>query len=223
MHIRIVIFSAVLLLPRLAFAAPPEGETRRAPWEWTDEERFAALMDKEAAAQRVKTDREHQNRSPLKAESSSVEEPYPFVDVIVGKRDPHLLFPIELFMTLVVSAYSENTDERLSRRVSAEETRRALGLPDDMWDRLEAISAAYRAAEAANIAYSVSHSEKTNDVNPTVAPLCRERYAALIEAEQTFGPKFKQFLYMAVAPTLSVSYVHRLDERFLRVAKGHCS
>jgi hypothetical protein len=123
-------------------------------------------------------------------------------------------------------AYAEEFETRLAYRESKEDDRKAIGLPDDFWDSLEVISAAYRADRRDAEHYALSQlpeSEKHAAKEVAYKRMCRDRRAAMREAEERFGAKFTQFLYRAVAPSITSLILHKTDpQEMRRVMAGEC-
>ena len=203
----------------------------RPPWEWTDAERLALLTDDAAAAERVRTNRASWRPRAIKVEAhapgraAAMPEPY---DIIVGKRDPHLLFAWELFDVMVAQAFADNPIAREAYRGSKEEHRRNLQLPEDFWERLESITAPYRADRLREREIGLAQigqqgsariPESTEDMG---SRLCRSRYAAIVEAQRQFGPVFIRFLYDAVTPGFSVVVLEKPGPKVLKIANGEC-
>ena len=227
-HLSLVVMLSLPIVTTdvLAGDGSPRPSARPA-WEWSDGERLAALMDDSAAAARLKADRDSQARNRLAIEAQSrdgrrIGTDVDTVDVIDGRRDPHLFFPYELFQQLITVAYAEDPLVRSTYRESKDDARRVLGLPDDMWHRLEAIASAYRAAQLRNSEFARQAANRSGVSDPTSVLFCAERYKALLEAEAAFGPAFTHFLYTAVAPDIYRRYMQRPDARLLKVAKGVC-
>ncbi len=200
----------------------------RLPWEWTDSERIASLTDPAAAAARVRLDRASDGSSIRyqvggSSGDNTAAEPH---DVISGSRDPHLFFAFELFEHAVKLAYADDPRTRVAYREALEEERKALGLPDDLWARLEVMTAAYRAdrREERRIGLSnLADVGKHAALNANYALLCRDRRAALKEAEKAFGRTFIRFLYTAVAPTLKRTILRRVTaEELQALVNGEC-
>lgn len=122
-----------------------------------------------------------------------------------------------------------NADEFITRRASRESMAgdlEAIGLPADFWDSLEFISAAYRTDRKDEEQYRLSRrpeAEKHAVLEVIYKRMCHDRRAALREAQERFGPKFNQFLYTAVAPTITRLVLHKPDpEEMRRVTAGEC-
>lgn len=175
-----------------------------APWAWSNGERIAARVDDSAAASRARG------------------EAY---DVILGKRDPQLFLPVEVFDNVVSLAYADDPATRSAYRESKEEYRQALGLPSDMWTRLESTTAAYRAERRRERELALSGQTPAGSLESARVRvvLCRERFAALREAERELGSAFTRFLYVAAAPTMTKVVLRKPDAAELsRIAEGRC-
>lgn len=204
-----------------------EEAGRLEPWRWSDDARVSALLDERAAAVRVEAAQRRQSHRAIS--STALPQPHgtTFVDVIDGRRDPHLFFPFELFQHFVLSAYTPNVNVRIAYRSSKSDALRQHELPADMWERLEGITAAYRGAmqheESNASAYNrTQHVADSRQLRATTS-MCRDRHAALLEAQATFGPEFTKFLYKAVAPDIQRRLLRRADRtRLLRAATGEC-
>jgi len=210
-----------------ALRAQPGHQTARASWEWDDNDRIAARMDAVAAAERVV--RDEKKRGVSGKVSSEGAEPLrdsrKAIDIIDGKHDPHLFLPFELFDQLVRLGFADDPLTSSAYRVSKEEQRRQLGLPPDMWERLESMVAPYRSdrTREREITFSsLPAQERRSEAARISMLLCRDRYAALMEAEGQFGPSFKRFLYTAVAPSMSAVVIIKPDPAQLSLVNGGC-
>ncbi len=192
-------------------------------WAWDDSDRITARMDDAAARVRVRRDRTRKSATGPATESVSTEP----VDVIDGKYDPHLFLPFELFDQLMTMGFADDVRTRAVYRAIKDPYRQRLGLPEDMWERLESIAAPYRSdrkRERENAFSSLPATERLAEGKEIAMLLCRDRYAALQEADRQFGPSFKRFLYEAVASSMS-SVVIRKDndyEATLASVNGGC-
>jgi hypothetical protein len=211
----------LLLLVRVALAALPLiAQTPKLPWEWSDAERIAALTDDAAAAARLRIYRASQPQAVTYNVDGTASDPNATVyDRIDGSRDPHLFFPFELFDSLVRMSYA---DEFITRRASRERVAgdlEAIGLPADFWDSLELISTAYRTDRKDAEHYRLSRrpeAEKHAALDVIYKRMCHDRRAAMREAQERFGPKFNQFLYAAIAPTMTSLVLHKPDAEEMR-------
>lgn len=210
----------------VSLSSSPQAIPPLEPWEWPDEARVDALLDETAAAARVRSEQERQRGDRLVTTATS-SPGHAAVDVIDGRKNPHLFFPFELFQHLVKHAYAPDANVRLAYRDSKKTMLRRHGLPADMWDRLEGITSAYRAArfQAADDARRVEKGDHISGATKpwTATRVCVERHAALIEAQTTFGPSFRKFLYTAVAPEIHRLLLRRADRaQLISAAKGEC-
>ncbi|HEV7765115.1 MAG TPA: hypothetical protein VGQ76_08950 [Thermoanaerobaculia bacterium] len=217
----------VLLAFALLTALPVVAQTPKQPWEWTDAERIAALTDDTAVAARLRAYRASQPPAATFAVEGIANDPIAGVyDRIEGRRDPHLFFRSDLLDMVATMAYADESMTRNAYRHSKEDALEALGLPADFWETLEVITAAYRADrkdEKHNAFSDRSEAEKNAGQEVIYARMCRDRRAALREAEERFGPKFVQFLYTAVAPTMTRTILRKIDpEELRRVTAEEC-
>jgi hypothetical protein len=211
----------VALLSVTALASQPPDSPKKQPWEWTDDERIAMLMDPSAAARRVQEDvaagKVKLGNGPR---PNGVGMP---VDSLSGARDPHLFLPHELFDSLVTMGFADDAVTREAYRGWQEDARVEAGLPDDLWDRLEVIAAGYLDAQRREreIAFStIPEPGKTALLKPVVLERCHAAYDARIAAEAAFGPAFRRFLYIGVVRGQS-SLVYRQDpEEMKRLSRG---
>lgn len=202
----------LLVAPAMLAADPP-----REAWEWTDTERFEARMDSARAAERA---RDAQSLSVTAGGYAA--QPY---DVIMGNRDAHLFLPFELFNHLVKMALAEDPTTRSTYRAAKETHRVQLGLPVDMWLQLETITAPLKDSQVRerNYAISTEHRSAADPMPRALAlDVCRDRYAALTQARDRFGPAFVRFLYAAVAPDLTQFVFSKPDVAALKAANRGC-
>lgn len=217
----------MLLLAAVIATVPLIAQSPKEPWMLTVEERIALCTDDAAAAARVRADRASERPAvTYKVDGTASDPAGTLYDVIVGSRDPQLFFPHDLFDNLAKMAYAEEFETRLAYRESKEDDRKAIGLPADFWESLEVISAAYRADRRDAEHYALSQrpeSEKHAAKEVAYKRMCRDRRAAMREAEERFGAKFTQFLYTAVAPTMTRLVLRKSDpQEIRRVMTGKC-
>ncbi len=222
LHAPFLVAFAIWSLPHLAADSP------RPAWAWSDEERFAALVDDAAATRRLEADRrrEKPRRGIATTGQAGTGNGLPkVVDVIDGSRDPHLFFAWELFHQMVVGAYADDAEHRLAYRQSNEGVRKSLGLPDDMWERMEPMVVPYRAAQQRARDEALTYAGRdlsTIESSRTAFEVCNQRHQALLEAQQTFGDAFTRFLYLGVAPSMYRVAIGRPGTEVLRMARGEC-
>lgn len=191
----------------VAFAA--FASDARRPWQWSDGERLAERSNAAAAARR--------------AADRRVAEPHVY-DVIDGSDEPHLFFEFELFDQMMRLAYADDARTREVYRESKETVRQTLGLPPDFWERVGAIAAAYRndRLEERRLGLAAARSPQHEaEQHAVTARMCRDRFAALAALRQEF-PRFNEFLYTAVAPTVSMTILSSSEPELRRILAGEC-
>jgi hypothetical protein len=224
LHVVSLVAFAIWSLPQFASV---QQDSSRPAWAWTDEERFAALIDEAAAARRLQayrlreSERSRRDLSAITGADTHHGLIHETIDAIDGRRDPHLYFAWELFQRMVTGAYPDDAAAGSAYRDSKEEVRRALSLPDDMWQRMEPIVAAYRAARQRERDEALSPAGSGRS-SITSAEVCTQRHLALLEAQKTFGDAFIRFLYLGVAPTMFRVAIQKPGDEVLRIARGEC-
>ena len=198
---------------------------RKQPWEWTDEERIATLLNDADAAARV--GRETASSSAARVETTAhPDAPRPY-DVIDGSRDPHLFFEFELFDRLVTMAFADDEATRRAYRAMKDQHLQRLGMPADLWQRLEPLVVPYRATRTRHRELASSGPRGNGRELALIrSQLCRDRVAAIAAARTEFGPQFSKFLYSAIAPTMRQIVLQPptagLAERVAATARGEC-
>jgi len=180
------------------------------PWQWSDKERLAERSNDASAARRVAA-----HATP------DLQDPY---DVIDGSRDPQLFFEFELFDGMMRLAYADDPATREAYRASKDAVRQSIGLPADFWERVGAITAAYRKdrLEERRLGRAAVRSRQHEAEQRAVSLLlCRDSLAALASLRQEF-PRFHEFLYTAVAPTMSSTILRRPDLKLQQIVRGEC-
>jgi hypothetical protein len=144
-------------------------------------------------------------------------------EVIVGRDNPELLLPFEIFRRLIRVGFASDPEVRDVYRQSLEQARREVGLPDDFWVRLEAITSRVRLKSAAPQMQAVEMGQEQTVMTPEARVLCSERAAALARARAEFGEDtFDRFLYLGVAPSMFIATVGEgpTPELLLEFEKG---
>jgi hypothetical protein len=180
----------------------------RHPWQWSDRERLAERSNDASAARR--------------AAGRRAAEPHVY-DVIDGSDDPHLFFEFELFDQMMRMAYAGDALTREVYREMKDPLRQSTGLPQDFWDRVGAIAAAYRhdVLEERRLGLAKVRSPQHEAEQDAVSlQLCRDRHAALAALRQEF-PRFSEFLYSAIAPNMSMTS-HEPAPELEQVVVGGC-
>jgi hypothetical protein len=198
------------VLSAISVAAIASPATARRPWEWSDEDRLAERSNDTAAARR--------------AAARGHVQPETVYDVIDGSRDPHLFFEFELFDQMMMLAYADDARTREVYRESKDTLRQAAGLPADFWERVGAIAAPYRKdrSDEKRLGLATARSRQHEaEQNAVSLRLCRDRRAALAALRQEF-PRFGEFLYSAIAPTMSMTVLRESDLDLRDAVQGAC-
>lgn len=184
----------------------------RAPWEWTDEERIAARLDKNQAEKRVITEREsrrakgdRQYRNPGTNALERQPADQSLADVIDGHRNPELFFPQQLFTSLLRHAFVSNeyADDYRAYHLKRAVT---LGLPADLWDRIGVLAAPAVAALRREREALANAAEGSVVPREMALVSCRARNASYRELRKVLGPQFDRFLYEVIAPGAKLTY-----------------
>jgi hypothetical protein len=207
----------VVLASLVLAASWVNAQTKRAPWQWTVEERIAIRTDPAAARERLE-----RGGPRVKADASPGRAA--IADRYDGKSHPELFLPHQVFHELVMLAFASNArTEELVRAGFMTDVRRH-GLPGDFWLRLEALSSAYLAdrralegllrTEANTRRHEQALALKQRDV-------CRTRADALSAARREFGQeRFDRFLYDVIAVNMFTVSDKVDDAEVLRQAVG---
>lgn len=219
-----------ILLSFSAFAATAadcgDAEGRRAPWEWTLEERLAARFDTGLAKQRAAFARAE--AAEVGAPATAVaDDPY----AVDGRRNPELFLPAELFGQLLDGLAHDPNFRDVSRSVLRDGIR-DFGFDEDaFWRDLARLSSGFvdlsakRAAleNTLRTAGPTEQRELRKQLEDLGRKLCAQRVAALANARRYFGQeKFDRFLYTVVAPGLAVASAPSVDAAHLRFLEGGC-
>lgn len=213
--VRLVAMAAVLLAGAAGAQAPEGSDQAKAQvipakpaWKWTLEERLAARFEPEGMKRRVAREAEMARKSA--AQFGERFDIAPDQQSIDGKSEPELFTPIELFDSLLSSAFHESARAEQEMRSWIEDRAAVLGLGSDLWVRLEKVAAPYlrlrderslRALQA--LSQSKNHEDSVNDKRA----LCRARAEALTAAKAEFGEEtFLRLLYEVRASTMSLTY-----------------
>jgi len=213
----------VCLLPGLAVhAAPPvtttpgvsvvigRGSSGKPAWEWSDEERIrvrfdpASIRERSAAHAAALPPYAQPHVQPSQAQAQSAEAPRISEHIFDGARDPGLFLPAELLDVLLQGLHPKATFRMHAREALAKDIREMGYTEDDFWNKLQQLSAPYRALTSRPKNLAVHHVKAPDgkmasfliDVDQCVA-----RHKLLQSARATFGAEaFQRFLYAAVAP-----------------------
>lgn len=221
----------LIAVPAAAVAAPPQPI-----WKWTDSERLARRFDpalmRERASERVlreygvsPPDSRVQHALATGVDGASME-------IIIGRRNPELFMPWELFDALLNIAYHEPADEGVQHmRARYRQNAAAAGLwvSADFFEQIGTAAAPYLRIrrEADKIARSratASPAERallTERLRQQYAGFCASRAAALAAVRSRLGEVFDRFLYVAIAPDQFSSSTEPIPaERHLFIERG---
>lgn len=200
----------------------PAGESARKPaWRWSVDERIAARVDPaRAAARRARLEAQQEKWRTLFGIKS-----HPDVrPSIEGRTEPELLMPTELFSALISDAFPEDGQpNEMKERI--EEGAVVLGFGNDLWPRLERVTAPYLRLRKENYERAMAGRALTGNEDKSQQLLgCRARAEALARAKAEFGDEhFLRLLYEVVATTLSVTYTGEDGTAsHLRFMEGGC-
>jgi hypothetical protein len=209
-------------LPLAAAQDAPQNSGSKPAWAWSDEERFAARFAPGAAKARLYGSADKR----VALSGPSAPEPV-FRDVVFGKTDPHLFFPVEVFREFV-NSYIGVPEKDLSAReqnvVSNIPERANAALPPNWKILLERDTAEYRSLtqqsrkEIADLAARLPHGGPPEAAHEAVGQirgaqqrqgvvLCPAIHKALAKVRADMDPaglqSFLAFLYSDIAPRMA--------------------
>jgi hypothetical protein len=206
-------------------ACPGSDFDTSRPWQWSPEERLARRFDPAAMKERS---------SPEATEpfGISVERaPQLARDVVIGKRNPELFLPFEVFRHLAATAFAPDLMTRNIFRYLYEQKSRPLGISPDIWAALERVASPYlnsleeERSLAAGLAGASAAAKRRilAAIKVVQEPQCELRFQALSAARQAIGREiFDRFLYQVVAPQMTVHSDDEPDPARLRYIDGGC-
>lgn len=216
--------------PITADGAKAKSNDSVKPWELSVQERLRKRFDPVSIRERKTVEatepfgykRESASRSTRNADDADEK-----LNVVLGRRNPELLMPWELFNDLK-HAYSRDPIMRETLREVWEKRSADIDLPSDFWQELEIAAADYIQGSSEEIDLFGELNRTSNPVDQDqirrkllALGLCAKRAAALERARATFGrEKFDRFLYTAIAPDLSVTDSDFTPEQHLRAERG---
>jgi hypothetical protein len=181
------------------------GSSGKPAWEWSDEERIGVRFDPASIRERAAA---HADSLPpysqAQAQAQSAQAPRASQHIIDGSHDPGLFLPVEL-LDVLLEGLHPNAKFRTHARVALAKDIRGMGYTeDDFWNKLQQLSAPYRALTSRPKNLTIKR-VKTPDGKIASFPIdldrCVARYNLLQSARATFGAQtFQRFLYTAVAP-----------------------
>jgi len=198
----------LVTIATVCFSVSAEAQAR-APWQWSADDRAAALSD---PAQRSKRVKEHEERK-AKREGRSPHETEGG-DVLDGSMHPELFFPTQLYRSLVRSAFVKLPT--IYHLVVQQHTSDLFLLPAD-WEYLRSVSAEYAGLiareEALQRQRTSSPKAERAQVDREIATVQRDECRAMATALRTlrarFGrERFDRTLYEVETPDLSMRFSH---------------
>ncbi|MGK2855987.1 MAG: hypothetical protein ACSLFQ_02145 [Thermoanaerobaculia bacterium] len=243
MHQRIaslIVVSLLLLLcqPHLANAAPAKHEDnatqQAAPaWRWSDEERLTARFDPMAMKARAARAAATGDDAQLGTHSSGAKtSDTTDRNIIIGKHNPELFLPFELFGYLIKDGFAIDPQQRTQFRERIEPMIADSKPGEQFWDRLETASRPFieQQQHHQQLARQLNTAESDDEraqVRRSLAVVqereCELRHEALVASTAAIGrEQLLRVLYTAIAPTIS-SVSKNSDTKFaLTVAAGGC-
>jgi hypothetical protein len=182
-------------------------QAQRQAWEWTDEERLAVRFDPKSIAERAAAAAADPNGPRFRSQKNG---PQPLakkqMQVIVGRRNPELFMPYELFDTFLGGLVQN--DPSLFRQ-EIDERGAYLELPADFWPVMEEITKPFVASrrEQMRLGRTLKGPDdpRQAEVQAAIRRLqagdCAARADALAEARRRFGrTTIDRLLYELLAP-----------------------
>jgi hypothetical protein len=214
-----------------AFAAdapvPNRPRTVKAAWEWSDDERIEQRLNAENIRERSRIWRaENYSENPQSmGQMFGFGPPSPFI--VDGSRNPELIMPSELFLSLIMTP-----EDELQRKPINEQLKIFGWDPPTFWKALKEASADFWTLSEESIELQRSLSklsplearEVRRKVDSLEAPQCLARFNALQQLRKRYPGDFDRFLYTAVAPNIRLSStMPTASESFqLRYIEGGC-
>jgi hypothetical protein len=222
MRIIFLLFSLLIVLPAMA-------QVRKQAWTYTLDERIALRTDVERARERVRT--AGAVRTGGRIRTTGVPALGPEVDAFDGRSHPELFLPHEVFREFMrLTTQTNATKQRLIREALTPDVRR-VGLPDDFFERLGAVTAVYAAKSAAeheigqglHLLEGAAMTRAKAQLAIQQADVCRSRAEALDAARREFGAeRFDRLLYEVMAVNMFTIADRLPDARLLRRAERGC-
>lgn len=223
-----VLFPLVVVLA--AHAATPEQDassrttrTERAAWEWSDEERLKQRFDPVSIRERTSREAtEPYGVQPPKvvrgASNTTQSVDATAGNLIVGRRNPELLMPFELFSFLIAQGFTGDAAARAAFRKSVAPQIEATAIaPEAFWSAVEEAAAAFiRNQQQEGALLSQLNEAKTDEGRTAIRqqlknlqqPQCQQRAAALEAVTKRLGRSVVyRVLYEGIAPSLNVTSV----------------
>jgi hypothetical protein len=229
MNRRSGLYAVLWMMAALSAFAALKQQAKKAPWEFTLDERLTLRNDAVAASERVSRARANSSApTSVRAASQATAAAEP-VDIIWGGAHPELFHPWELFDDMMNTAFADDPHVRSTYREATAKLAEASGLPQDFWRQLELISGPYLSDWRQNrdlhrkLLPPGAERSKVRTLAASLETLkCRDRATAIAAARAAFGQSFDKFLYTAVAPGMSSSIYVRMSDQRARSIEGGC-
>jgi hypothetical protein len=218
--VRALMVTIIVALPTIAQSA-----AARKPWQWTDAERIAARVNPRAAHERVvRTAASWKLDSSSAETSASAKEPFDDID---GRYTPELFLPYELFETMMHMELADDPVTREASQAAVEAERKAAGLPDDFWTRLEPLCSAYLAdwngiSDLLKPGFDPADSRFLSQIKALEKARCRDRAMALDAARHELGEPLEIFLYTAMTKGHFITVLSQPDAKQMHFQNGGC-
>ena len=208
--------ASALVVLSVALAADTAAEVRQRPWDLTIEQRLAMRLDPAEIRRRFKAAAD--DGPPGAVASAEVRHSGLVID---GRTHPELFLPWELFDHLVKA--SDDPAESTSHRQRYDATIAAYGWdPADFWRELDTIDAPYARLRRESLALQRQSSSPGDGLAPLAHELCAARAGALGLARERFGARLEEFLYVEIAPKMSMRSSRVIDGATLVWISGGC-
>lgn len=232
-------YPAVLLMVLSGFAARSDEPQRRAnpgnlpkiksAWEYSEDERLARRFDPESIRERALPEATEPYGARPRIESSAHSDPGKLPNVIIGRRNPELFMPHELFVQLVIASIVEERRDTFRDRLNPMISEI---MPTEMfWSRLESASAPYTALLRRELDLAAGLKEASSDdrevllqqIGTLQEPQCATRADAIRAISAAVGEvPLLRVLYEGIAPTMAVSSSPQMSADDIRFIAGGC-
>ena len=240
------VFLVLVLATSVSVATPqrdsgdrlPTKATERAAWQWNDDDRLGVRFD--PVSMRERSSREATEpygvQPPAvvtrggKASQSSIPADG---NVIIGRRNPELFMPFELFGFLIAKGFSEDASERADfRNTLVASIRNGSTKPDVFWAAVDAAASDFIRNQQeerrllARLNASRSDDERSairQDIKNVQQTECSQRAAAINTVVRRVGKEaLYRVLYEAIAPTVTVTSFEPDTPARLKFIAGGC-
>jgi hypothetical protein len=218
---------------------PPErSQIAKAAWDWTDDERLAVRFDPIAIQERASRDatEPYSARSVGATQQSSrptpLQSPSGPPNLVVGRRNPELFLPFELFNILISSGFSSDAKQNAEFRRSLEPVISKSIKAETFWADVESAAALLieNQNEEHTLGGQIKHAATDDDraalrqrIKNLQQPQCLMRARALSAVADRIGRRaFYRILYEGIAPTVNTTSTDADLAMRLRFAAGGC-